>query len=166
MKKLICVFMILFFASCSNRAEKNMEFSPVDIDDYNDQIEDLEISRIESNSMRYINLSQDKLQEMYDLVALKQSHPEFKKTIESQLKNYTLDSLITIAKEESHIKNVKIKEKIIQVSDSVQKMKLYYDIVSVTSTKPDSIWAEVITNTLVIDGETKIANKIKFSFNK
>lgn len=158
--------MILFFASCSNRAEKNMEFSPVDIDDYNDQIEDLEISRIESNSMRYINLSQDKLQEMYDLVALKQSHPEFKKTIESQLKNYTLDSLITIAKEESHIKNVKIKEKIIQVSDSVQKMKLYYDIVSVTSTKPDSIWAEVITNTLVIDGETKIANKIKFSFNK
>ena len=158
--------MILFFASCSNRAEKNMEFSPVDIDDYNDQIEDLEISRIESNSMRYINLSQDKLQEMYDLVALKQSHPEFKKTIESQLKNYTLDSLITIAKEESYIKNVKIKEKIIQVSDSVQKMKLYYDIVSVTSTKPDSIWAEVITNTLVIDGETKIANKIKFSFNK
>jgi hypothetical protein len=165
MKKLIYVFMILMMASCSNRASKNMEGAPVNVDDYIVEVEDFETSKPEYNTIKYTDLSKEKLQEMYDLVTLKQSHPEFEETIISQLKNYTSDSLINFKKTESIIKNVKIKGGIIQLSDSVQKMKLHYDVVSGSSIHSDSIWAEVTTSTLVIDGQTKTSNKIKFTFN-
>jgi len=164
MKKLAWVFSVLMILSCKNETTKNM----IETSSATEAVEDIsliETAKPSAEIFKYQELSTIKLQELYDLLTLKHEHPEFKESIESQLKNYTNDIMINSNKSESLIKNIKLKGDLIKVSDSVQKMKLYYDIVSNSLIQKDSIWAEVTTNHININGKKIESKKIKFTTN-
>ncbi len=158
MKKLIYIFIVLIMVSCNNNMKDN---APVVNADY----ETLEAEKfiIKPNTFIYEELAIQKLQEMYDLISLKDKHPEFAKTIKSQLKTYTNDSIGIPNSKDVLIKNIKLKEEIIQVSDSVQKMRLYYDIVSNSSIQKDSVWATITINEIIFEGKKIKSKKIKFN---
>lgn len=138
----------------------------INVLDINAEDYELEVSeKVESinNSFVYEELAAQKLQEMYDLISLKDKHPEFAKTIKSQLKDYTNDSISISNSTDILIKNIKLKGEIVKVSDSVQKMKLFYDIISNNNTMQDSIWAIITINEIAFEGKKIKSKKIKFS---
>lgn len=180
MKNTIYIFIVLFFISCNSRnkatvsedasyfEEANSEIEKISVesdkevntDDFAVDIEDIEIT---TESFQYEEISKQKLQEMYDLLALKKSSPEFSETLNLQLKNYT----ITIDKFSSSgdikIQNLELIDEIYPVTDTERKIKLQYDIVSEDRVEKDSVWA-VITSTFVLfEGENIISKKVKFS---
>lgn len=161
MKKLIYIFFVIII-SCNNRDEKVMNADTIEMNS-NYETEDIENKKIKSNTFIHEDLSTQKLQEMYDLLSLKLKHPEFEETINSQLKTYTNDSINIPNSTDVIIKNIKLKEEIIQVSDSAQKMKLYYDVVSNNTIQKDSIWATITINKITFEGNKKKSKKIKFN---
>ncbi|WP_299890068.1 hypothetical protein [uncultured Lacinutrix sp.] len=167
MKQLTYIFILLIIMSCKNDAMKSMdmEANEIDISEYKESaIEESErIEIIGNNSFSYKDISTEKLQELYDLLALKEKHPEFNEKIESQLKNYTDESFKTLG--DVLIKNVTLKGEVISLSDSVQKLKIYYDVVSSNKSQQDSIWAEITTQNIHIDGKAVKSKKIKFKKN-
>ncbi|MCP5064755.1 MAG: hypothetical protein GY936_20150 [Ignavibacteriae bacterium] len=162
MKKLAYIFIVFIIFSCKNESNKNVKEATADIESDFEIIE-TEDFNIESNTFVYEELSTQKLQEMYDLISLKHKHPEFAETIKSQLKDYTNENVITSISSEVLIKNIQLEDEIIQVSDSVQKMKLSYDVISNNSTQKDSIWAIISTKIIFVDGEKVKTKKIKFN---
>ncbi|WP_298340957.1 hypothetical protein [uncultured Algibacter sp.] len=161
MKKLIYIFFVLIVISCNSRDEKIMNLETIEVN-ANYETEDIENNKIKPNTFIYEDLSTQKLQEMYDLISLKEKHPEFAKTITSQLKAYTDDNISLSNSTDISIKNIKLKEEIIQVSDSVQKMKLSYDILSNNSMQKDSICAIITSNEISFEGKKIKSKKIKF----
>lgn len=156
MKKLIYIFIVQIVVSCNNMKDN----APSVNADY----EVLKTEKIIAKpNFIYEELAIQKLQEMYDLISLKEQHPEFSKAIKSQLKAYTNDSIGIPNSKDILIKNIKLKGEVVKVSDSVQKMKLFYDIISNSSIKQDSIWAIIMTNKIDFEGKKIESKKIKFN---
>ncbi|RZN83846.1 MAG: hypothetical protein EVB11_03755 [Winogradskyella sp.] len=179
MKNRIYIFIVLILFSCNNRndspnakeashfEEADLEIEKVSIEsekdkDTDDLMLDIEEFNFATESFQYEELSQLKLQEMYDLLSLQKSKPEFSESIELQLKDYTDTIKQSLIAEEVIIQNLELKEDLIQVSDSTQKMKLHFDIVSKNSIKKDSIWAIITTKIILFEGEKIKSNKIRF----
>lgn len=163
MKKLIYIFIVLILVSCNNHAEKNIDINVLEMNEGDYEVEISESGESIENSFIYENLSSQKLQEMYDLISLKLENPEFEETIKLQLKTYTNDSISIPNSSGVLIKNIKLKGEVIKVSDSVQKMKLYYDVVSNNSIQKDSIWATITINETMFEGKKIKSKKIKFN---
>ncbi len=162
MKKLTYIFIVFLIFSCKNESNKSVKEAVADTEsDF--EITETKDFKTESNTFVYEELSTQKLQEMYDLISLKHKHPEFAETIKFQLKDYTDDNIDTPNTSEILIKNIKLKDEIILVSDSLQKMILTYDVVSNSSTQKDSILATITTNTVYFEGKEIKSKKIKFS---
>lgn len=164
MKKLSYIYIVIFICfSCSNNRSEKAIYESIAIEndiELNSEVDDVE-EGIERFS--YEALSKQKLQEMYDLISLKNKHPEFSESIKNQLKAYTKDSIKLETGKEVFIKNLNLKEEVIQVSDSIQKMKLYYDLVSENVAKKDSIWITITTNAINFEQELVTTSKVKFS---
>ena len=158
MKKLIYIFSVLILVSCNNNMKESAPAVNVDYE----TLEEAEEFIIKPSSFIYEELATQKLQEMYDLINLKDKHPEFAKTIKSQLKDYTNDKISTPNSTNILIENLKLKGELIKVSDSVQKMKLYYDMVSNNSKQKDSLWAIITVHEINFEGKKIKSKKIKF----
>jgi len=112
-------------------------------------------------TLSYVNLIDEKLKALYELLELKNKHPEFAESIEMQLQKYSSDT-ISLIRTNISIKNIEIGDEIISLSDSLQKFKVYYNIESEEFTKKDSIYALITTMKLLIEGETKTSKKVRF----
>ncbi|AUC74591.1 hypothetical protein [Olleya sp. Bg11-27] len=165
MRRIIYVFSILLVVSCSNRREKA---SPESMRADEVVTSEALLSKkdvVDLNTFEYQELSSQKLQELYDLISLKETHPEFSETISSQLKDYTNDSIsssLTLSGDVV-IKNIQLQGDIIKVSDSIKKMKLYYDVVSNNTIQKDSVLATISSSTIAFEDKMIQSKKIKFS---
>jgi hypothetical protein len=163
MKKIVYIIIIFLIVSCKNET-KNKSFEvydiePVGIEDYDDSFE---FSIIKSfNYEKLINL---KLQDYFDLKVLEQQHPEFKDAIKKQLYALSNDDIdVSNFSTKITIENIRQIGKPIIVSDSVQKLKLHFDIVTEQNKTTDSIIATIINKSVVIDNEKRLSTKIIFS---
>ena len=112
----------------------------------------------------YKNMTTEKLQEFLDLIALQNKHPEFSEEIKSQLKNYTKDSLSNYKTiEDVLIKNIELQGAIIKLNDTIEKMKITFDLISKNDIKQDSIWAEVTTHGVELNGKQMQSRKVRFN---
>ncbi|WP_223032407.1 hypothetical protein [Hanstruepera marina] len=166
MKKLIYIFIIIIIISCNNNETKSISTESIDFEEATiDEEYAIPETYAVSKTTRFEHqkLSIEKLQEFYDLLVLKQKHPEFNEDISIQLKKYTDETLLNFKKKEAIIKNVKLLENPIQVSDSTQRIKLGFDLVSNELITKDTIWATIFTKNIIVEGNTKKSIKIKFS---
>ncbi|GAA3612380.1 hypothetical protein Q4Q39_04370 [Flavivirga amylovorans] len=157
MKKLIYIICILIFISCKNEVNKVSEIPAF-------EEEDAEVYRSDDNFVmnRYQILSTQKLQEYFDLIKLKEKHPEFKDDILIQLRKLSNDSIPNYAGDFS-IENIRQVGEVETISDSVQKIKLVYNVVSDAYKSNDSILATISSKTIFIDDTATISNKVVFS---
>ena len=133
------------------------------------EINDVEIheatSESEAESFVYEKMIGQKLQDYYDLSVLQIKHPDFKETIEQQLRRISKDSsILDIPNEKLWIHNVRQHGKHQELSDSIHKIKIIFDIVGENFLKKDSITA-IIKNKVIILDEKK-TQTISISFSK
>lgn len=109
-------------------------------------------------------LTEQKLKEYFDLIQLKQEHPEFKADIILQLQKFSNDT--TIGKNYSKgfkLEHIRIVEYLETDSDTTQKLKLFFDVIHENSKRTDSIIATIFQKTIMVDNEDITSNKITFS---
>ncbi len=123
----------------------------------------LEITLDESKEFNFETLASQKLQEYFDLIRLLKLHPEFKEDILLQLHNFSPDN----SEQENYldadsIYNIRQVDKAIIISDSVQKLKLYFDTTSANNIKKDSFYAVITTKEIMLDNLSTLSTKMKF----
>lgn len=158
MKQFIYILLVLIFVSCSSREAKNNY-------EYNSTTEDVE-DYYENYSLtnKYLTVVTQKLQEYSDLLKLKKQHPELNADILVQLQSLSKTNIVAIDTKYT-IENIQQIGEIETVSDSIQKIKLKYNLVSKTENKQDSITAFIKTTVIVLDGRNNMSNKITFAKN-
>ncbi len=158
MKQFIYILLVLIFVSCSSREAKNNY-------EYNSATENKEDYYGNSSSKnKYITIATQKLHDYNDLLKLEKQHPELKTDITEQLQSLSETKIVTIDTKYT-IENIQQVGETETLSDSVQKIKLKYSLISKTETKEDSITAFIKTTTILLDGRNNTANKITFSKN-
>ena len=156
MKKIIILLLfVLQLLSCSNKKYKEEAFETKSVD------KELMIDKPVGFSTD--KLIKQKLTDYFELIKLKQKHPEFKDDIILQLKSklkysskpnieVTYDSIENIREVTSE-----------NISDSIKKVKLYYDVLLEDTRYTDSIAAYLVSKSIIIAGDKKITTKITFS---
>jgi len=157
---LLYIFAVLLFFSCKNESKSmNMEESIF-----------LEESYVPSNDetssevLKYEKLSKLKFTNYIDLLRLKGKHPEFIEDIEVQIHQLSKDSIVAMYNHDDFsVENIHQEGGIKQVSDSLKKIKLVYEIVSKSNKITDSVFANIFTKTIIVDNKTITSNKVIFS---
>ncbi|GAA3629135.1 hypothetical protein [Flavivirga jejuensis] len=158
MKRLTYIICILIFISCKNNEANKVSESPVLEMENDTEVYDFEIN---SKVNRYETLSTQKLQDYFDLIKLQKKHPEFKDDILLQLRKLSNDSILNYTGDFS-IENIHQVGEVETISDSIQKIKLVYNVVSDSYKGLDSILANIISKTILIDETATISNKVVF----
>lgn len=154
MRKSIVIIAFGLFFSCADNY-KNLDSKGMEAETFNPYNELL------SKELSLEELTSQKLLDYYDLLRLLEgSSTAFKEDITKQLSALTkepfseMDSLDGIS-----IRNIHQIGSVEKISDSVQKIKLNYDIFFNDTVKTDSIIALITTKALLVDGaETKSTN--------
>ena len=73
----------------------------------------------------------------------------------------TLQNYKTI--EDVLIKNIELQGAIIKLNDTIEKMKITFDLISKNDIKQDSIWAEVTTHGVELNGKQMQSRKVRFN---
>lgn len=158
MKQFIYILLVLIFVSCSSRETKNNY-------EYNSTTENVEdYYRNSSSTNKYLTITTQKLHDYSDLLKLEKQHPELKADIIEQLQSLSKTKIVTIDPKYT-IENIQQVGETETLSDSVQKIKLKYSLISRTEIKEDSITTYIKTTTILLDGRNNIANKVTFSKN-
>lgn len=153
MKQIIYIILVLLLISCSSR-EMNKKYDAIS-ESY------MEISKLETTNNEVIS---EKFNRYFELLQLKASHPNFEENIVTQLQDLSQNEIVKInAAKEATIQNIKVTDQIIFVSDSIEKIKITYDLVTSEKTIKDSIYAYKISSSTVIDHITFPSLKVKFS---
>lgn len=171
MKKVIYIFMSLIIISCAKHESKSKATDALEVENIYSSEEttdeltpDLKFTTNESTINEYQLLATQKLNDVYDLINLKQQHPDFKEDIQAQLNALILNSdALPFFNGKVSIENITQKGNIVKVSDSIYKMQLNFNVVSKNKTIKDSINASITTKVEIINGASVKTNKIHFS---
>ncbi len=167
MKKICYILISLAIVSCAKDKSKNMEAITVEAAEVNYEIADDKTYLKADNGTKeflYENIASQKLLDLYDLSLLQKRHPEFKEDINAQLKELTADSIVVNNyRDKVSIQNIHQDGPLTRVSDSVQEMKLYFNIVSNGTITADSIYVKIISKTITLEDKNMITSKIRFS---
>ncbi|MCF6348758.1 MAG: hypothetical protein L3J20_10735 [Flavobacteriaceae bacterium] len=165
MKRLLYIFVVLLITSCA-KSRKEVPIESVEMDKTETVLESAAIEDAKE-MFTYQHLTEQKLQDYYDLLVLQQQHPEFVEDITTQLHELSNDSIIiSDLIQKVNIENVQQIGEIQQISDSIQKIKLRFDIIANNSVKKDSITAIIKTKKISLDNEELISTKVVFTKEK
>ncbi|WP_442264531.1 hypothetical protein ACSIGC_09180 [Tenacibaculum sp. ZS6-P6] len=153
MKQLIYIILVLLFISCANKEmNKTYDFTAKSYT----ETSALEITKHE--------LLTEKFNQYFDLLKLKATHPDFEENIINQLQELSQNKILEInSVKEAEIENIQVTDQITFVSDSIEKIKINYDLVTPKLTVKDSIYAYKTSSEITIDGVSFPSLKIKFS---
>ncbi len=164
MKKVLYITLLLIVFSCSE-AKREAPLMDTEATEMSPEAYPIENIALEE-SFTFQHLTQQKLQDYYDLVVLLRQHPEFKEDITSQLRELSKDEIITNHAQPIRIENVQQLGKSEQVSDSIQKINIQFDIIDENIIKKDTIIALIKTKKIQLDDTEVISTKIVFLQNK
>ncbi len=166
MKKLVNIFVVLLIISCANERKSEAPIEVVNMEKTETVLENSAMEDVKE-AFTFQHLTEQKLQDYFDLLVLKQQHPEFIDDIRAQLHELSEDSIIiSYFPQEVDIKNVQQIGETQQISDSIQKIKLRFDISTNDSVKKDSIIAIIKTKRITLDNEELISTKVVFTKEK
>lgn len=162
MKKLACICFAILLLSCANTSEEK-SFANSDMA----ETESVEASsKTSEEAFPYATITEQKLQEYFDLLALKNKHPELSETIIAQLRHISTDSIYLPKEQDSvAIKNLSALGPLVKINDTLQEQSFLYTIASKTLFKTDTLTAYIINKPIRIDGIETEALKVIFSKN-
>jgi len=160
MKKVIYVMICMLWLTCANETKNKSESVEYRMEAISAEEDDISM---DLKPINYEQLAEHKLMEYFDLLRLKQEHPEFEKDIISQLQGFSNDSESIDSYEKiDSIINIRQLGKLIKESDSIQKMRLYFDIVSGITTTSDSVMAIITIKFITVEGRKIPSTKVMF----
>jgi len=166
MKRFLYIYAAFFMISCANERKNESPIEDVSIEKTETVLESTAFEDVKE-TFTFQHLTEQKLQDYFDLLVLKQQHPEFIADIRAQLQELSKDSVINADfPQKVAIKNVQQIGETLQVSDSIQKIRLRFDIIANNSIKKDSITAIIKTKKVSLDNEEFISTKVKFTKKK
>lgn len=155
MKQIVYILVIILVVSCANESKRS-ESSVHEIEVSTDINDDFK-----SENFNPTVLASEKLTEYFDLIKLKQEHPEFREDIELQLESYSANSILLNTNTFS-IENIRSADSPEIISDSLQSVVLYFDILSENYITKDSILAFITTKTILMDTQSAVSTKVRF----
>jgi len=125
-----------------------------------------EIKAVKGIEFSSLQLAEAKLNEYFELILLRQKHPEFGEDISAQIKNLSKQDLsLADSATVRSIENIRQKGEIAEVSDSLQKIQFYFDLVTENGTHVDSIVAVIRSQKVMVEQQHVIATKVTFEKN-
>ncbi len=158
MRKYTYMVLFLIGVSCANQNKESQA-------DYDIELKNSELieDQFQKRQLTLEQITSQKLKEYFELVQLRNKHPQFKEEIEEQLKSFTRPGILESDKfDVVDISNIRQIGAIVKVSDSVVKLKLIYDKVLNNSTMTDSIRAVILTKNIHLDEKRIVSNEITF----
>jgi len=146
------ILSIFLFVSCAKSKEMKTEMYKADA-----VMEELATESFENE-----NRTKQKLQDYFDLLVLQQKNPEFKEDIKKQLQNITTANKTVLDTNTIQIQNLRMLGASQKISDTVTKMKIAFDIVTVNKIEKDTIITIIKTKKVTIDGRELVSSKIRF----
>ncbi len=166
MRKLVNIFVVLLIISCANEHKNEAPIEGVNMEKNETVLESSAMEDVKE-AFTFQHLTEQKLQDYFDLLVLQRQHPEFIDDIRAQLHELSEDStIISYFPQKVDIKNVQQIGKTQIISDSIQKIKLSFDIITNNSLKKDSITAIIKTKTITLDNEELTSTKVVFTKEK
>ncbi len=159
MKYIIYILLFVLVFSCKNETPNKLEVADTDYEVV-EESKVVEISEIDN----YERLSIEKLTEYFDLIKLREQHPDFSEDIEKQLKNYASENLINFElKDDFSIENIHQIGEMLKISDTLNKVQLEFNAVSNFIQIEDSVFAYITSKIIVVDGKELKSNKVSFA---
>lgn len=162
MKNLLYITSILLLlSSCANN---NKEASVSDVDFTEAEVIGNDNMKWKESSITAASdLAEAKLKDFFDLLLLEQKHPEFKEDIRSQILNFS-ETELNIS---DSLPIISIQYKghngtIIRYGDSLQKLKLYFNLTTQNGVQEDSITAVLRTQKVMVEQQEVTATKVTF----
>ncbi len=157
MKNIIYILLIVCFISCKH--SKSMKSESADM-----EIEATEVFENEINleTIDLEELGSQKLIEYFDLLKLKQLHPEFETDINEQLLSFTNNNSILNYPEGFTISNIKQLGTTKIISDSLQTFTIGFDITTASGSFKDSLITEIKSKEVTIGNSKKVSHKVRF----
>ena len=164
MKRMMYIGLVCSCFACNSGMESD-QLKSVDVIEAEESV--MTAEEIIAPAIDYNAMAAQKLQDYADLLVLKMKHPEFLEEISSRLKNLSSDKLMDITITESiRIENVKVVDAVEYVSDTIQKMRFSYTIVSGTTKLKDTVTATIQSKKLKFSDEEVVSYKLSFEANK
>ncbi|TMM55898.1 hypothetical protein FEE95_14715 [Maribacter algarum] len=154
MRKTIFVLVIWILSSCGNNMNK--EYIVTNDDSTASEYE------IDRKDFTLENLVSERLKNYFELLKLKNEHPEFQEDILKQLKDFSKEGFIKTDSSNFSVENIRTVGETVVLSDSLKSMRLYYDSVSTNGIETDSIDALIMTKIILLDGIETKSTKISF----
>ena len=153
MKRLIYIIVVLLISSCANAPSMDKKSTSEEI-----------LFEASDSKMDDSSILKEKLTTYFDLLKLKEKHPGFATDLNSQLQNLSQNKIIEVKNlEASSIENISISNNVLKVFDSIERIKIAYNIVHKDSTIKDSIFAYKTSTEIIIDGYPVKSFDIKFA---
>jgi hypothetical protein len=153
MKRLIYIIVVLLISSCANSPSMDKKSTSEEI-----------LFEASDSKMDDSSILKEKLTTYFDLLKLKEKHPGFATDLNSQLQNLSQNKIIEVKNlETSSIENISISNNVLKVFDSIERIKIAYNIVHKDSTTRDSIFAYKTSTEIIIDGYPVKSFDIKFA---
>ena len=164
MKQVIYILIVVFMLSCAKGPKQDtIEASVME---ESEMVLESSVMDDIKEEFTYQSLTEQKLQDYYDLLVLQQQHPEFIEDIAAQLQELSNDSItIPEAVQKIVVKNVQAIGAPQVLSDSVQKIKLRFDIIADSGVQTDSITAIISTKKIRIENKDALATRVLFAKN-
>ncbi|WP_432411558.1 hypothetical protein [Rasiella sp. SM2506] len=162
MKQLVYILFTVLLIGCANVSE---EKSFATSDTAETELDEASSIPIEE-AFSYATITEQKLQEYFDLLVLKNKHPELAETISAQLRQITTDSILLSREQDSvAVKNLSALGPLVKINDTLQEQSFLYTIASKNLSKTDTLTAHIITKPIRIDGIETLATKVVFRKN-
>ena len=165
MKKFIYIFVASFLTfSCAN---SNKEASVSDIEfSENEVVGNSNKDLGEATTFTNSQLAEVKLQDYFELLTLSQKHPEFKEEIRSQIQSLS-ESNLTISESLDiiSVENLRQAGAVLQLGDSLQKIKFYFNVITENGVREDSITAVLRAQKVTIEQQEIMSTKVTFEKN-
>lgn len=162
MKKLFYICFAMLLLSCANTSEEK-SFATSDMAE--SEAAEPAVLTIEE-PFPYATITEQKLQEYYDLATLQNKHPEFAETIAPQLRKLAKDAIVLVKGQDSvAVKNLSALGEIVAINDTLQQQRFTYAIASKTMFKSDTLTANIISKPTVLDGTETVSTRVIFSKN-
>lgn len=159
MRKLIYIlfFLTLVITGCNN------QYAPSDKSISNNAEVELNMDKASYRINSFEKLSSLKLREYFDLLKLQKEHPEFN-DIQKQLQRYASEDLIYASfSKDFKIENIQQVGAVYKISDSLNKLKLKFDLVSKDTLIKGAVFVNISSKTIDLDGNKVITNKVRFT---
>lgn len=166
MKRFLYIYVAFFMMSCANERKNEAPIEGVNMEKTETMLESTAFEDAKE-AFTFQHLTEQKLQDYFDLLVLQQQHPEFIEDIRTQLHELSEDSIIiSYFPQKVDIKNIQQIGETQIISDSIQRIELRFDIITNNSVKKDSITAIIKTKTITLDNEELSSTKVVFTKEK